>query len=293
MTVMENLASPLRAQKSTRREITDRVNQVSRMLGLDTLLDRLPRELSGGQRQRVSLGRALIVEASVLLLDEPLAHLDARIRHELRAKFQDIKSFLSQGAVIYVTHDYLEALALAERIGVLVAGRIQQIGTPEDIYYRPANLTVARLIGQPAINVMKLGIEKTGGTLWLRQGKARLLPPRNLARAVEDLNLASVTVGIRPHHWEMFATRPQDTPGAVEATIGLFEIRNYKGVIRADGDGFNWLVLCDSYRDTVEGSPIWLRPRWDQVLFFDDSGGRIAVPVNGSGGDISGNPGLE
>jgi multiple sugar transport system ATP-binding protein len=293
MTVMENLASPLRAQKSGRQEITDRVNQICRMLGLEELLDRLPRELSGGQRQRVSLGRALIVEASVLLLDEPLAHLDARIRHELRAKFQDIKSFLSQGTVIYVTHDYLEALALADRIGVLVSGRMQQIGTPEDIYYRPANLTVARLIGQPAINALKLGIERTGGELWLHDGKVRLLPPRHLAKSIEDLNLTAVTLGIRPQHWEMLSARPQETAGAVEAKIGLFEIRNYKGVIRADGDSFNWLVLCDTYRNTVEGSVIWLRPKWDHVLFFDESGERISISVSGSGGNIRGNLGVE
>lgn len=288
MTVRENLASPLRAQKTGKADIAARIDQIAKMLGLDVLLDRLPRELSGGQRQRVSLGRALIVEASVLLLDEPLAHLDARIRHELRAKFQDIKSFLSQGAVVYVTHDYLEALALADRIGVIAGGRIQQIGTPEDVYDRPANLVVARLIGQPAINTLEVTVEKNGAELALKEGGVRLQPPRQIARALADLGLTSVVLGIRPQFWEMASVQPADCREHVNAKIGLFEIRNYKGVIRADGDSFSWLVLCDTYKNTTEGSPVWLRPKWEHVLFFDEKGARISISTNG-GGNTHGN----
>jgi multiple sugar transport system ATP-binding protein len=290
MAVRENLASPLRAQKMKRQEISDRIDQISKMLGIDMLLDRLPRELSGGQRQRVSLGRALIVEASVLLLDEPLAHLDARIRHELRAKFQDIKSFLSQGAVIYVTHDYMEALALADRIGVIVAGKMQQIGTSEDVYYRPSTLTVARLIGQPAINALKMQVVRADGETWLQDGRVRLLPPKHAAKVIEERGHQTVLLGIRPQFWELMSARPAELTNCVEAKIGLFEIRNYKGVIRADGDTFNWLVLCDSYRNSVEGSAIWLRPRWEQVLFFDENEQRIDIPSDARGGNIHGNP---
>ncbi len=141
--------------------------------------------------------------------------------------------------------------------------------------------------------LLKLGIERTGGELWLHDGKVRLLPPRHLAKAIEDLNLTAVTLGIRPQHWEMLSARPQEAAGVVKAKIGLFEIRNYKGVIRADGDSFNWLVLCDTYRNTVEGSVIWLRPKWDHVLFFDESDERIAISVNGSGGNTRGNLGVE
>ncbi len=288
MTVRENLASPLRAQKMGKADIAVRIDQIAKMLGLDVLLDRLPRELSGGQRQRVSLGRALIVEASVLLLDEPLAHLDARIRHELRAKFQDIKGFLSQGAVVYVTHDYLEALALADRIGVIVGGRIQQIGTPEDVYYRPANLTVARLIGQPAINTLTVSVEKDGAELALKDGSVRLQPPREIARSLADLGLTTVVLGIRPQFWEMADARPADCGDFVPAKIGLFEIRNYKGVVRADGDCFSWLVLCDTYRNTTEGSAVWLRPKWEHVLFFNEEGNRISISTD-VGGNSHGN----
>ncbi|MGA2764579.1 MAG: ABC transporter ATP-binding protein [Spirochaetia bacterium] len=293
MTVRENLASPLRAQKTNKRDMSRRILQISKMLGLEVLLDRLPRELSGGQRQRVSLGRALIVEASVLLLDEPLAHLDARIRHELRAKFQDIKSFISQAAVIYVTHDYLEALALADRIGVIVSGKIQQIGTPEDIYYRPANLTVARLVGQPAINVLKMEITRANGDVWLQKGKMRFLPPRNVVKMIEDSNLKTITLGIRPQFWETSDTRPVDSAGYMETRIGLFEIRNYKGIIRADGDASKLLVLCDTYTNKVEGNMIWLRPKWEQVLFYDENERRLANSNNGLGGGARGNPGIE
>ena len=122
LTVFENMASPLRVKKFSSSEIKKRVNTISETLGIGAYLERLPRELSGGQKQRVALGRALIIESDIYLLDEPLAHLDAKIRNELRADFQNIKSYLGGATVIYVTHDYLEALALGDRICIINNG---------------------------------------------------------------------------------------------------------------------------------------------------------------------------
>lgn len=289
LSVRENLASPLVAGKANKREVAERIERIAAMLGLQSLLDRAPRELSGGQRQRVSLGRALIVESSVLLLDEPLAHLDARIRHELRAKFHDLKSFLSRGAVIYVTHDYLEALSLADRIGVLVAGSVQQIGTPEDVYYRPANVTVAQLVGQPAINLVKADLVRSGGELCVDLGVARLPVPGALVQPLEASGRPRVTLGIRPQYWNLSRTPPPDPRGWIEARVGLYEIRNYKGVIRADRDGSSWLALTDSYGDTVEGGPIWLQPQWERALVFDDQGNRVVSSVATPGRSAHGN----
>jgi len=283
LSVRENLASPLRAQKADKREVAERIDRIATMLGLETLLDRAPRELSGGQRQRVSLGRALIVESNLLLLDEPLAHLDARIRHELRAKFHDIKSFLSRGAVIYVTHDYLEALSLADRIGVLVAGSLQQIGTPEDVYYRPSNITVARLVGQPAVNLLRARIVTESGALCADVGPVKLPVSGEIAQALEAAKAQTVILGIRPQFWNLSHSRPADAERWVEAKIGLYEIRNYKGVIRADRDNSSWLALTDTYRDPVEGSPIWLQPQWDRTLLFDEGGIRISASTGALG----------
>ena len=175
LTVFENMAGPLRNNKLPMKEIKERVEQCATTLGIRDYLNRLPRELSG-QRQRVSLGRSIVAEARVYLLDEPLAHLDAKLRHELRTEFQDIKSFLGNSTVVYVTHDYLEAMGMADRVCVLADKQIQQIDTPKNIYDHPINVDTALMFGYPPINLLNMKVDKdrrfiltmsqTGPLLW-------------------------------------------------------------------------------------------------------------------------------
>ena len=273
MNVAENLASPLRALGLDRNEISERVDAIARMLEIDSLLQRLPRRLSGGQKQRVSLGRSLIVESDVFLLDEPLAHLDAKIRNQLRAKFQDLKSFLNHGTVLYVTHDYQEALALADRIGVIVDGTIHQIGTPRDIYDRPVNREVARLLGLPEINLHPMTVSRRNGTTVLRGEGAVFTPSPRIAAAVGRVD--RLVVGIRPQYWDARPTRPPRAQTYLEATIDRFEVRNYKGVVRAVAGDFITYVLCRTFRDIRAGAPIWIRPRWDRTLCFHHEDGTL------------------
>src|SRR5438067_4856831 len=154
MTVRRNLAYPLRQRHTPAPEVDRRVAEISAMLGLDDLLKRRPAQLSGGQRQRVAMGRALVREPKVFLLDEPLSNLDAKLRVQMRSELKRLHARL-QVTTIYVTHDQVEAMTLGDRIAVLSWGRIQQLGAPQDIYEHPANVFVAGFIGSPPMNLLR------------------------------------------------------------------------------------------------------------------------------------------
>jgi ABC-type sugar transport system ATPase subunit len=153
MTVRRNLAFPLENMRLPRAEIETRVTKAADMLGIGGLLDRRPRQLSGGQRQRVALGRAVVRDAAVFLLDEPLSNLDARLRVSMRSELKRLHGELKQ-TFIYVTHDQAEAMTMADRIAVMADGKLQQLGTPDDIYFRPANRFVAEFMGTPSMNFL-------------------------------------------------------------------------------------------------------------------------------------------
>ena len=153
MTVRKNLAFPLQRRRMAKADVARRVTDVAEMLELTELLGRRPAQLSGGQRQRVAMGRALIREPVAFLLDEPLSNLDAKLRAELRAELKRLHARL-ETTMIFVTHDQVEAMTLGDRIAVMDRGRLQQVGTPEDIYRKPRNVFVARFVGSPAMNLL-------------------------------------------------------------------------------------------------------------------------------------------
>jgi ABC-type sugar transport system ATPase subunit len=164
MTVYDNLAFALRNQRLPRQEIDERVRRAADILQLEELLKRKPKQLSGGQRQRVALGRAIVREPAVFLMDEPLSNLDAALRVATRAEILKLQRRLGT-TTVYVTHDQVEAMTMGDRIAVMNLGVLQQVGTPEELYTRPANVFVARFIGSPAMNVVAAGvIEGVGGT---------------------------------------------------------------------------------------------------------------------------------
>ncbi|MBM4353770.1 MAG: ATP-binding cassette domain-containing protein, partial [Deltaproteobacteria bacterium] len=193
-TVFENMAFGLRLRKLPREEIRNRVLESARVLEIDHLLERKPRALSGGQRQRVAMGRAIVRNPKVFLFDEPLSNLDAKLRVQMRVEISRLHNRL-QTTIIYVTHDQVEAMTLADRIVIMHEGRIQQVGTPLDVYDRPANLFVATFIGSPSMNVLA---GRYDGRVITGEG-LRLVPTpaqrAKLGTAVRDL-----TVGIRPQH---------------------------------------------------------------------------------------------
>nr|WP_090275881.1 sn-glycerol-3-phosphate ABC transporter ATP-binding protein UgpC [Mycolicibacterium komanii]CRL69024.1 ATPase component of ABC-type sugar transporter [Mycolicibacterium komanii] len=198
MTVRQNIAFPLTLAKLKKDEIARKVDEAAKILDLSELLDRKPGQLSGGQRQRVAMGRAIVRDPKAFLMDEPLSNLDAKLRVQMRAEIARLQDRLGT-TTVYVTHDQTEAMTLGDRVVVLLAGVAQQIGTPEDLYNRPANLFVAGFIGSPAMNffpatITDVGVRLPFGEVTLTQENHDLLARRNAP--------ANVIVGIRPEHFE-------------------------------------------------------------------------------------------
>jgi multiple sugar transport system ATP-binding protein len=181
MTVFENIASPLRARRVDEVSVRKAVMDVARLLRIEQLLDRRPHEVSGGQKQRTALGRTLVAKPDVFLLDEPISHLDAKIRHELRRQFHTLQE-LRRVATVYVTHDYAEALSLGDRIGVMGDGGLVQVGTSREVFERPSTIFVARHLGQPSINEVPCRLSDDGGELRL---SGRRAPAGDAAECLE------------------------------------------------------------------------------------------------------------
>jgi ABC-type sugar transport system ATPase subunit len=194
MTAFENIAFPLRLGRATRDEIGRRVEQSARLAGLAIDLHRVPAQLSGGERQRVALARALVREPGVILMDEPLSNLDAKLRSALRAELKDFQRRTHQ-TVVYVTHDQLEAMTLGDRMAVLREGRIEQLGAPTEIYARPANQFVAGFVGQPPMNLLRAKVAPGGNALEAEGSIVAVAPPPGAGPEVilgvraEDLTL--------------------------------------------------------------------------------------------------------
>ncbi len=197
MSVHDNMAFGLSLRHVPRDEIRRRVLEAAQILGIDQLLPRKPRELSGGQRQRVALGRAIVREPAVFLLDEPLSNLDAKLRVQTRAEISKLHQRLGT-TFVYVTHDQIEAMTMATRIVVMNEGRIQQVGTPQELYERPTNLFVAGFIGSPAMNLFEGEIAATADTASINASTFHLELPLDQARRLRDHGGEKLVFGIRP-----------------------------------------------------------------------------------------------
>jgi multiple sugar transport system ATP-binding protein len=202
MTVFDNIAFGLRVRRIPKREINRRVEEIGRVLGLAELLDRKPRQLSGGQRQRVAMGRAIVREPSVFLMDEPLSNLDARLRVQMRAEVSRIQHEL-EATTIYVTHDQVEAMTMGDRIAVMRNGILQQTAHPQYVYDHPANLFVGSFIGSPPMNLVQARLESRNGDVVALVGAQELVVPAEAARerpALAQYAGRTIGLGIRPEH---------------------------------------------------------------------------------------------
>ena len=197
MSVRDNVGFGLRMRKIGREEIDRQVTEISRTLGLEDLLDRKPRQLSGGQRQRVAMGRAIVREPSVFLMDEPLSNLDARLRVEMRGEISRIQRRV-ETTTIYVTHDQVEAMTMGDRVAVLRRGRLQQVAPPQELFDSPANLFVASFIGSPQMNMLQGSLELDGDGVAVMLGDQRLVLPDHRAGPLRGNAGREVAVGIRP-----------------------------------------------------------------------------------------------
>ena len=206
MSVRHNLEFPLKMRDLPRADIERQMQWAAELLGLGELLDRLPRQLSGGQRQRVAMGRALVRQPTVFLMDEPLSNLDARLRVQIRAELSDLLERLS-ATTIYVTHDQAEAMTLGDRVAVLDHGRLQQVAPPRELYERPANTFVAGFIGNPPMNLFPARLVADAGGLRLLAGDqaASLAWPAAATERWRDCLEQPLTAGLRPEHMSLAA----------------------------------------------------------------------------------------
>jgi multiple sugar transport system ATP-binding protein len=225
MTVFDNIAFGLRARKTPKAEIEPRVRRAADMLEISGLLDRYPRQLSGGQRQRVAIGRAVVRDAELFLFDEPLSNLDAQLRDDMRGEIKKLHQRLGK-TMIYVTHDQIEAMTLADRIVLMRNGMVEQQGAPLDLFERPASQFVAGFLGSPQMNFIPCRLERENGELRLRFSDGAILPVDHARRAAlasyEDRELV---LGVRPEHMSRHEVGAplRDSQGSVTARIELVQ----------------------------------------------------------------------
>ena len=212
MTVYENMSFGLRLKKTPKDEIDRRVQNAARILNITPLLARKPKQLSGGQRQRVAMGRAIVRDPKVFLFDEPLSNLDAKLRVHMRTEIKKVHQQV-RTTTVYVTHDQVEAMTLADRIVVMNAGHIEQVGTPHELYHRPATKFVAAFIGSPAMNMIPCGVEESAGGLRIRlsQDLAFAVPQERVERYRANVGTRGLLFGMRPEH--VIEQRPHLEPG--------------------------------------------------------------------------------
>jgi multiple sugar transport system ATP-binding protein len=241
MSVERNMSFGLRVAGLPRKEIAQRVERASKMLQLDTLLERKPAQLSGGQRQRVAIGRALVREAQVFLFDEPLSNLDAKLRTELRRELKALHRDLG-ATMIYVTHDQVEAMTLATRVAVMRSGRIQQIGTPTEVYARPANMFVAGFLGSPSMNFIE-------GMIVAEKGAAP----------------SAAVLGVRPEHIALHAGGDA-FPGA---EVTLVETMGAHDVVWLDMQGHKLAAIAPSTGAFQIGAMVGVQMDLDRASVFE------------------------
>lgn len=270
LTVRENLESSLRVLRLSQDDRDARVEQVADMLQIKHLLDRYPGQLSGGQRQRVALGRALVKPARVYLLDEPIAHLDAKLRHRMRGELTLMCRQL-KSTIVYVTHDYREALAMADRVLVLRAGRVEQVGSPQEIYSRPATRFVADFVGEPPMNLIDGVLVVQSDKATLRIGEQELVLPRvawnEHRRGDGEPVLCDVTMGIRAQHLEVYSTQPMKP--CLRATVYVTEVIGQRAILTCSIGGTLVQVLVDRKAHFDVDQTVWLAPDFNRAVLFD------------------------
>ena len=256
MTVFENMGFSLSLSRADQATMRERVHRAAEILGLMPLLERYPRQLSGGQRQRVAMGRAIVRQPQVFLFDEPLSNLDAKLRVQMRTEIKALHQRL-RITTVYVTHDQVEAMTMADRIVVLQDGRVEQVGTPMELYRRPANRFVAGFIGSPAMNFIEgtvlpgRGIQTGGGLL-----------PVEVSAAAGDGQ--QVVAGVRPEH---LVLAPEGQ--GLRAQVKLVEPTGAETLLYCDAGGLTLVAAVRDQRDPAPGETVWLAPRAESLHLFD------------------------
>ena len=270
MNVFKNMSFGLKLMGTPRSEIDKRVGEAAAILGIQDLLRRKPHELSGGQRQRVAMGRAIVRNPSVFLFDEPLSNLDAKLRNQMRIEIKRLHQKV-RTTVIYVTHDQIEAMTLADRIVVLRDGCIEQVGTPLEVFERPANTFVAGFIGSPPMNLLPARIVANGGGLCLRfNDRFQLpIPPRKGARieAGREVIMGLRTENLTPENGHEAGQFPEDWK--VDGMVDVVEPLGGETHLHMDFSGVKFIARAEGYKVAEPGATLKMVMNLDRLHIFD------------------------
>lgn len=271
LSAFENIAYPLREQKRklgfTNEQIKDEVNRIADLLQFREHLQRKPGHLSGGQKQRVALGRALVRHPRTLLLDEPIAHLDARLRHHLRGELKRIQRE-RKTTTVYSTPDYLEAIAMADRVAKLFDGELHQIGTPAEILQQPASAKIAEFVGDPPMNVLTVNVTQDDGQLWFKGDEFQVPVPAHLKPIVEkDDQTGELLLGIRPG--DVVFSQTETAPPTFAAELYVVEALHRKSILNLTKNGDLIKVNAPTEFEGKIGDHIWLEFPEDKLFVFD------------------------
>ena len=272
MTVRDNLAFGLKLRKVPKPEIERRVKEAADTIQLSNLLDRKPKELSGGQRQRVALGRAIVREPAVFLMDEPLSNLDAKLRVQTRAEIARLHQRLGT-TMVYVTHDQVEAMTMGTRIAVMSDGILQQVGTPQELYDHPVNRFVAGFIGSPAMNFATVTASGTGDAAVLTgDGLSIPLPPR-LRAAADSVHGKTLIAGFRPEHLDIGAA--SSNVASFQATADVVEYLGNDELLHLSLADLDLVAVVSSSHVVKPGDVLSLQLPLDKLHLFDSETGEV------------------
>jgi multiple sugar transport system ATP-binding protein len=266
MTVAANMGFSMKLRGAPTRETAERVNKAADILGLKPYLDRYPRQLSGGQRQRVAMGRAIVRDPKVFLFDEPLSNLDAKLRVQMRTEIKALHQRL-RTTTIYVTHDQIEAMTMADKIVVMHDGRVEQIGAPLDLYDRPDNLFVAGFIGSPAMNFFPGTIRLNGALSFEGPGGVHLPLPTPQGRAPRWSDGTPAVYGVRPEHFRL-------ADDGIDAEIKVVEPTGSETQVVAKVGGQEMLAVFRERHAFNPGERVRFKPDADLVHLFDQASGK-------------------
>jgi len=297
MTVFGNIAFPLEIRKVNKREVEARVKKTAQLLEIEELLNRKPKALSGGQRQRIALGRAMVRNPKIFLLDEPLANLDAKLRVHARVELKELQRELGVTA-IFVTHDQVEAMTMGDRIAVMNDGRLEQVGTPSELYDKPRNRFVAGFIGGPPMNMLEGKLEEKNGDLVINLKFGIYKLPQKARGLMKKTTSPEVILGIRPENVaitkESKKLRPEPRPehsrravegrrpelvegNSLEATVVHIEPLGKESNVHLEAGGNPLVAIRSSTQDLRTGDKVWLSFDEEKIHVFDQKSGEALL----------------
>jgi len=276
MNVYDNMAFGLKLRKIPKKEIDRRVKEAANILDLETMLDRLPKQLSGGQRQRVAVGRAIVREPAVFLMDEPLSNLDAKLRVQMRASLQNIYNRL-KATIIYVTHDQVEAMTLGTRIAVILNGQLQQVDSPLKVYGSPINKFVAGFIGSPSMNFIKGKLDQAGEHIFFDSEDLKIIIPPDFNELLRSRIGQEVSFGIRPEDILSHSLTDTKYQCQLDAKVDFRELMGSETYLYLKVGKTPLTVRVDALTDTKPGSTYCVYFNLKKMHLFDSDNQKAII----------------